>query len=176
MSDTPAHRLPPDAASGGVRHGHIDLPVVLLAALDAAGTSVEAFLARLERGSIWQDSAIRSADRAVVIQAYLAPDGLRAVVQIGNATWYHYPSDKIHAWGVVLPATIMATRDVPLKAILRHPLLDPLPLCVRAIRDLNTTQSTLGVSIQLDVPALTVSVSPDSRRPGPASAAPNPGN
>lgn len=158
MSDAPARRLPQDAASGGVRSGHVDMPVVLLAALDAAGTSVDVFLARLARGSIWQDQAIRSADGSIVIQASLAQDELRAVVQIGRTTWYHHPSDTIHAWGVMLPATIMATRDVPLRMILRHPLLDPLPVRVRAVRDLNTARPSLGVSIHLAVPALTVSV------------------
>lgn len=156
MSDTPARRLPPDAAAGGVRTGHLDMPVVLLAALDATGTSVDAFLARLQRGSIWQDQAIRSADGSIVIQASLAHDELRAVVQIGKATWYHHPSDTIHAWGVVLPATTMAIRDVPLKAILRHPLLDPLDVRVRAIRNLNTTRPDLGVGIRLNVPIFRV--------------------
>lgn len=158
MSDVPARRLPPDAASGGVRTGHVDMPVVLLAALDAAGTSVDAFLARLARGSIWQDQAIRSADGSIVIQASLAHDELRAVVQLGKATWYHHPSDTIHAWGVLLPATIMATQDVPLTAILQHPLLDPLTVRVRALRDLNATRPGLGVSIRLSVPAMTTSL------------------
>ena len=140
----------------------LELPIVLVAALAATATSVDGFIARLSKGSIWQEDAIRSADRTIVIQASLAHDGFRAVVQIGKSCWYYHPSDTIHAWGVVLPATIMAIRDVPLKAILRHPLLDPLPVRVRAIRDLNAAQPSLGVSIRVRMPVATYKI-PASR-------------
>ena len=130
----------------------LELPIVLVAALAAAATSVDGFIARLSKGSIWQEDAVRSADRTIVIQASLAHDGLRAVVQIGKSCWYHHPSDTIHAWGVVLPATTLAIQDVPLTVILRHPLLDLLPIRARALQDLNSARRDLGICVTLDVP------------------------
>ncbi len=159
-----------ETRSGG---GTVEVPIILLAALAAADTSVETFIERLTTGSIWQDGAIRSTDRTIAIEASLFHDGLRAVVQIGKTTWYHHPADVIHAWGVVLPATVMALRDVPLATILRHPLLDPLPVHVRALRDLNAKRPDLGPSIHLAVPTIGVSGSLDKHRPGPAFAAPS---
>ena len=60
----------------------VELPIIFVAALSAAGTTVEAFIARLTNRSIRQDDAILCADRKIVIQAYLAHNGLRSVVQI----------------------------------------------------------------------------------------------
>ncbi|MEK9212240.1 hypothetical protein [Sphingomonas sp. 2378] len=152
----------PDGQTSRFSDTELELPIILVAALAAAGISVDGFITRLSKGSIWQDDAIRSADRTLVIQAYLACDGFRAIVQIGKSCWYHYPSDTIHTWGVMLPATVMAFRDVPLTAILRHPLLDPLPVGVRAIRDLNAAQPALGVSIRVRSPVATYKI-PASR-------------
>lgn len=144
----------------------IELPIILAAALAAAKTSLEAFISLLSKGSIWQDGAIRSVDRTVVIQAYLAPDGLRAVVQIGESAWYHHPLDTLHLFGVMLPATTMSVRDVPLISVLHHPLLDPLQIGVRAIRELNTIRPDLGVSMRLVVPIITVDRAASGKKGG----------
>lgn len=132
----------------------VDLPVILVAALSATGTTVEAFLVRLAKGPIWQDQAIRSSDGDIVIQAYLAPDGLRAVVQIGKDSWYHHPLDTIHAYGSPPSAKAMMVRYVPLAAVLRHPLLDPLQIIARSVVALNSDKPDLGFAITLDVPRI----------------------
>lgn len=152
MSDVPARRLPPDAASGGVRTGHVDMPVVLLAALDATGTPVDAFLARLARGSIWQDQAIRSADGSIVIQASLAHDELRAVVQIGRLAWYHHPDDYLDVFGADMPDVEGAC---PATRIIGHDLLDQLPVRVTSVGLLQPRKPDLGVRLRLDVPRIT---------------------
>lgn len=146
----------PDEGEPHFTGSTIELPIILVAALAAAETSLAAFISRLSKGSIWQDGAIRSADRTVVIQAYLAPDGLRGVVQIGKSAWYHHPLDTLHLFGVMLPAATMVVRDVPLTSVLRHPLLDPLQIGVSTIRELNTARPDLGVSMRLVVPTITV--------------------
>lgn len=151
MSDTPAHRLSPDAASGGVRTGHLDMPVVLLAALDAAGISVDAFLARLTRGSIWQDQAIRSADGSIVIQAYSAPDNLRCVVQIGQLAWYHHPGDYLDVFGADMPDV---KGGEPPSRIIGHDLLDQLPVRVMSAGLLRPRKPDFGVRFRLDVPRI----------------------
>ncbi len=145
----------PDPRRSRYDQDSVDLPVILVAALSATGTTVDAFFARLAKGAIWQDQAIRSPDGEIVIQAYLAPDGLRAVVQIGNESWYHHPFDTIHAYGLLPSAEAMTTRDVPLAAVLQHPLLAPLQIIARSTVALNSDKPELGVSIAVDVPRIT---------------------
>ncbi len=146
----------PDESEPRFTGSIIELPIILAAALAAAEMSIEAFTLRLSKGSIWRDGAITSADRTVVIQAYLAPDGLRAVVQIGESAWYHHPLDTLHLFGAMLPAATMAVRNVPLATVLHHPLLDPLQIGVRSIRELNAIRPGLGISIRLEVPILII--------------------
>lgn len=135
---------------------HIDLPVILVQALSAAGTGVDQFLDRLVKGAIWQDDAIRAADGGIVIQAHLAREGLRCVVQIGSQCWYHHPLDTLHLYGAAWPATVMALRDLPLAAIMRHPVLDDSGVQLLKIGQLNHFAPDLGVCIHLDVPVTTV--------------------
>lgn len=135
---------------------HLDLPVILVQALSAAGTSVDQFLDRLVKRAIWQDEAIRAADGAIVIQAHLAREGLRCVVQIGSQCSYHHPLDTLHLFGVTWPATVMALRDLPLAALMRHPVLDHPDVQLLKIGQLNSFAPDLGVCIHLDVPVTTV--------------------
>jgi len=159
----------PDRRGSRFTGDAVDLPVILIVALAAANTSVEAFIARLARGSIWQDQAIRSADRQIVIQAHLAPEGLRAVVQIGEAIWYHHPLDTIHAYGITAADAGKAAGNVGLSSILRHPLLDHLKMDARTIVSLNNRNPDLGVSIALDVPRVRYAFPHDSSKSADAS-------
>ncbi|WP_026046918.1 hypothetical protein [Sphingomonas sp. PAMC 26621] len=95
MSRTPLCRPHESTGTGraGARHEHVALPVVLLAALDAAGIQVEDLLTRLLRGSMWQDQAIRSADGGMVVEAFRSADALRCFILVGPFAWYHNAVD-----------------------------------------------------------------------------------
>lgn len=144
----------PDTARGLRFTGHhLDLPILLVAAVEATDTTVEAFIARLRREAIWQDQSLRSADRDIDIQAYLAPEGLRCVIRIGRTIWYHHPLETIHIYGNSLPG-IGAGEVFPLTRILRHDLLDTLQIVVRNVAQLNTRQPELGTCLWVDMPQL----------------------
>lgn len=128
----------------------IELPIILVAALEATGTGVDRFLERLQRGSIWQDQSIGSADGEIDIQAHLAPEGLRCVVRIGKHKWYHHPLDALHAFGVEMPAT----DDGGLAILELDPLLNTLPLKIRHMRTLNDAKPDLGACLYLIVPRI----------------------
>ncbi|GAA0671723.1 hypothetical protein FHT00_001848 [Sphingomonas insulae] len=133
----------------------LELPIVILSALEAADTRLRAFLVRLASGAIWQDQSIRSADRELEIQAYLAPEGLRCVIRLAQGLWYHHPLETLHAWGMPLPA--MRRGDaVPLASVLRHELLDTLPIMVLAVTHLNDRIPDLGTCIRVQMPRLRV--------------------
>ncbi|MBY9061344.1 hypothetical protein K7957_00155 [Sphingomonas yunnanensis] len=151
---SPAAVTPGPGRSGASRFrgDRVDLPVILVTALEATSTDVGVFLNRLVRGSIWQDQAIRSDDGATAIQAYLAREGLRCVVDLGGGCWYHHPADVLHVFGEELPVAVVAMRDVPLTSILRHPLLDGMELVVRRIALLNPRYPQLGIAIEVHMP------------------------
>jgi len=152
MSYTPPSNPPEDDTSTGGCHEQIDIPIVVLAALDAARTPVEAFLARLKRGSIWQDQAIRSSDGHVSIEAHLWRDGLRCAIRIGSA-WYHHPASVLQLWHVRLPATVLALRDVPASALLADPLFSDERIRVRSLDWLNRSDPDMGVVLRLQMPS-----------------------
>lgn len=148
----------PDPLAGQVFKGdRLDLPIVILSALEAADTRVYPFLARLASGAVWQDQSIRSADGGIDIQAYLAPDGLRCVVRLAPGVWYHHPLETLHLWGASLP-TISRGQLVPLASVLRHELLDNLPITVSAATHLNAGRPELGTCLRVDMPVLTVTL------------------
>ncbi len=131
---------------------HLELPVILVEALAASGTSADDFLRRLVGGSIWQDEAIHSPGGDVEIQAHLGREGLRCVVRLGSHCWYHHPAKALHVFGMELPATAMTLREVPLASIVAHDLLDPLDIRAVALRELNPSKPDLGICIYLDMP------------------------
>lgn len=133
----------------------LELPLVILAALEATDTRVHDFLARLARGSIWQDQSIRSAGGEIDIQAYLAPEGLRCVIRLGAGIWYHHPLETLHVWGMQLPH-IDRDAAIPLACILPHGLLDTLPVMVLAATNLNARRPGLGTCLRIDMPRLGV--------------------
>ncbi|MES3057402.1 MULTISPECIES: hypothetical protein [unclassified Sphingomonas] len=128
----------------------IELPIILVAALEETGTGVDRFLERLQRESIWQAESIRSADGEIDIQAHLAPEGLRCVVRIGKDKWYHHPLDALHAFGLEMPAT----DDGGLAILELDPLLNALPLKIRYMRTLNDAKPGLGTCLYLIVPRI----------------------
>ena len=136
---------------------HLDLPILLVAAVEATDTTVEAFIARLRREAIWQDQSLRSADRDIDIQAYLAPEGLRCVVRFGRTIWYHHPLETLHIYGLPLPT---APAGVPLASIVKHPLLDSVPVMVTRMRHLNATKLDLGICMKVAMPLVRASLLP----------------
>ena len=156
--DAPVAAVTPGPASGAhvpSADGHVDVPAVLVTALEATGTSMEEFFNRLRRGSIWQDEAIRSADREIEIQAYLPPEGLRCVIRIGRSIYYHHPLRTFHVFGMLLP-TIDINDGVPLACILPHDLLDTIPITATRITNLNAIRPDLGICIRVAMPAIEV--------------------
>lgn len=149
---TPGPASSPHVPTGGDR---VDLPAVLVVALEAAGTSIADFLHRLGRGSIWQDEAIRSVDREIEIQAYLPPEGLRCMIRIGRSIYYHHPLRTFHVHGMLLPAVDVGD-GVPLNCILPHRLLDTIPIRVTRIRHLNSITSDLGICIHVSMPTVSI--------------------
>jgi hypothetical protein len=144
---------------------HLDLPVVLVAALEATDTTVEVFAARLLHGAIWQDQSLRSPDRRIDIQAYLPPEGLRCVIRLERNIWYHHPLETLHVYGTPLP-TIGQDEALPLACVLRHDLLDTLPIMVRAVTHLNARRPELGTCIRVEMPRRSIALwhSPSSLR------------
>lgn len=134
---------------------HLDLPILLVAAVEATDTTIESFIARLRREAIWQDQSLRSADRDMDIQAYLAPEGLRCVVRFGRTIWYHHPLETLHIYGLPLPPDL-ADSDVPLASIVKHPLLDSVPIMVTGMRDLNAKKQDLGICMNVAMPQVRV--------------------
>jgi hypothetical protein len=149
---TPGPTPLPGPAFDGDR---LEVPLVILAALEATDTRVHDFLARLAGGPIWQDQSIRSADGEIDIQAYLAPEELRCVIRVGAGIWYHHPLEMMHVWGMPLPHI---DRDVavPLACILPHGLLDTLPIMALAATHLNARNPELGTCILVDMPQFRV--------------------
>ena len=144
-------RGPERDASHRFTGDNLDLPILLVAALEATGITLDAFIARLRHGAIWQDQSLRSADRRVDIQAYLPPEGLRCVIRVAENIWYHHPLETLHVWSMPLPL-IGKGEAVPLARVLQHDLLDPLPITVRAVTHLNARKPELGTCIRVQMP------------------------
>lgn len=140
----------------------LDIPIVILAALEATGIRVHTFLARLALGAIWQDQSIRSKDGEIDIQAYLAHDGLRCVIRLGAGVWYHHPLETLHVWGMPL-SHIDQDETVPLESILPHALLDTLPIMVIGITPLNTIRPDIGISLRVSMPEIPVDLPANGR-------------
>lgn len=158
--DAPVAAVTPGPVSGSrfpSASGHVELPAVLVRALEATGTSIERFLDRLRQGSIWQDEAIRSADREIEIQAYLPADGLRCVVRIGRSIYYHHPLRTFHVYGMLLPA-IDVGDGISLGSILPHALLDTIPIVATGITSLNSHKADIGVCIRVTMPSTNVEI------------------
>ena len=134
----------------------LEIPVILLAAITECDISLRVFIERLLRGPLWQDDAIRSPDRRVVVQAHLAADGLRCVIQIGDEAFYHHPVDVLHVYHAVLPATAMALRDVDAEELIDEPLIRIAGTLVRRIRPLNVDDQGMGIALLLSMPAITL--------------------
>lgn len=133
--------------------GHVELPAVLVRALEAAGISVEAFLDRLARGAIWQDQAIRSADREIEIQAYLPPEGLRCLIRIGRSIYYHHPLRTFDVDRMRMPE-IDVGDGIPLACILPHEMLDTIPIVVTRLTPLNAERPDIGICISVTMPTI----------------------
>ncbi len=138
----------------------LELPAIVVAALDAAGTGIDQFLDRLQRGSIWQDSSIQSADGEIEIQAYLAREGLRCVIRIRRSIWYHHPLQTLHVYGM-LPPAIGSGDHVPLARVLQHELLDAIPIMSTGWALLNSFESQLGICVHVAMPTISVSLKHD---------------
>lgn len=149
---TPGPAFGPQVPSPGDR---VELPAVLVGALEATGTSIEGFLDRLRLGSIWQDEAIRSANLEIEIQAYFPPEGLRCVIRIGRSIYYHHPLRTFHALGMLLP-TIDVGDGVPLACILPHEMLDTIPIRATRVTPLNAIRPDLGICIRVAMPMIEV--------------------
>ncbi|MBJ6122522.1 hypothetical protein JAO74_12045 [Sphingomonas sp. BT553] len=153
----------PSSLSGQAFEGdRLDMPVVIVSALGATGTRVEDFLARLAEGPIWQDKSIRSTDREVDIQAYLAPEGLRCVIRLARNAFYHHPLGTLHVYGLRRPK-ISIGDGVPLHSILPDDLLDTIPIMVIGITPLNIIRPDIGISLRVTMPRIQVDVPADGR-------------
>jgi hypothetical protein len=133
----------------------IQLPVILLAALVECGVPLATFVERILGRSLWQDDAIRSVDRRVVIQASLAADGLRCVIQIGEMAFYHCSASVLHLFDKVLPATVMAVTDLD-ASILGDPLFAAPGIIVRRMKPLDRMKLGMGTAMLLHMPTITV--------------------
>lgn len=132
------------------------LPILILAALVECGVPLVTFVERIRRQSLWQEDAIRSVDRRVVIQASLAADGLRSVIQIGENAFYHCSANVLHLFGVVLPATIMAVADIDASRIFGEPLFGFPGMIIRRMKPLDRRKPEMGTAILLDMPTIKV--------------------
>ena len=132
------------------------MPIVLLAALAECDVTLAGFINRIRHGSVWQDEAIRSADRRVVVQAHLGGEGLRALVQIGETTFYHTAASVLHLFGLVLPATILAMRDLQAATLIGDPLFQLSGIVIRRLRPLDHRDPDMGTAALLHVPTITV--------------------
>jgi hypothetical protein len=161
--DAPVAAVTPGPATNHrIRFGgdRLELPAIVVAALDAAGTGIHHFLNRLQQGSIWQDSSIRSEDGEIDIQAYLAREGLRCVIRIGRGMWYHHPLGTLHSFGM-RPPEIGVGENVPLICILQHELLDAIPITVTGWALLNSSKPQLGVCVHVTMPTISVDLKRD---------------
>lgn len=133
----------------------IRLPIILLAALVECEMPLSAFVERIRGRSLWQEDAIRSVDRRVVIQATLAADGLRCVIQIGERAFYHCSATVLRLFDVVLPATVMALTDLN-ASILGDPLFAAPGMVVRRMKPLDRLKPKMGTAMLLHMPTITV--------------------
>lgn len=133
----------------------IRLPVILLAALVECKMPLCAFVERICGRSLWQDNAIRSVDRRIVIQASLAADGLRCVIQIGEKAFYHCSANVLRLFDMVPPATFMAVTDLD-ASILGDPLFAAPGTIVRWIKPLDCLKPEMGTAMLLHMPTITV--------------------
>lgn len=135
----------------------IRLPVILLAALVDCRVPLATFVERIRGRSLWQDDAIRSVDRRVMIQASLGADGLRCVIQIGEKAFYHCSTSVVHLFDIVLPATVMAVTDLD-ASILGDPLFSAPGMIVRRMKPLDCLKPEMGTAMLLHMPTVTVSL------------------
>lgn len=149
--DMMRHHAPPTRRFEGDR---LDLPVILLAALVECGVPLYQFVEHVRDRPYWQGEAIRSPDRRIVIQAHLARDRLRCVIQIGYGAYFHYPRCDLHLWHILLPATEMALRDVDACHVFDEPLLRVPGTRVRHLSDLKRDDPGMGVSAKLGMPKI----------------------
>ena len=133
----------------------VRLPIILLAALVECRLPLATFVERILKRSLWQDDAIRSVNRHVVIQASLGADGLRGVVQIGEKAFYHCSASVLHLFDTVLPATVMAVTDLD-ASILGDPLFAVPGMIIRRMKPLDRLKPEMGTAILLHMPTITV--------------------
>lgn len=134
----------------------IRLPVILLAALVECRVPLATFVERIRGRPLWQDDAIRSVDRRVVIQASLAADDLRCVIQIGEKTFYDCATSVLNLFDVVLPATIMAVSALDAFSFLGHPLFQDQDIIIRRMKPLDRVAPAMGTAMLLHMPTITV--------------------
>ena len=134
----------------------IQLPVILLAALVECEVPLAKFVERILKQSLWQDDAIRSVDRRVVIQASLAADGLRCVIQMGEKAFYHCSTSVLNLVDVVLPATVMSVSNLDAFLILGHPLFQGKDIIIRGMKPLDCVAPAMGAAMLLHMPTITV--------------------
>lgn len=131
------------------------MPVILLAALVECKVTLNTFVERILKQSLWQDDAIRSVDRRLVIHASLGADGLRGVVQIGAKAFYHCSASVLHLFDTVLPATVMAVTDLN-ASVLGDPLFAVSGMIVRRMKPLDCLKPEMGTAMLLHMPTITV--------------------
>lgn len=134
----------------------IELPIVLLAALGECEVTIRDFIGRIQRGSVWQDQAIRSADRRIVIQACLHRSSLRCMVQVGDDAFYHTDTGVLDLHDVFLPATVMALADLDASAVVDDPLFRLPGVRIRRMMPFGCRDTDIGVALLLAVPTIKV--------------------
>lgn len=134
----------------------IELPISLLAALSECGVTIGDFIERIQRGSVWEDQAIRSADRRVVIQAFLKGSSLRCMIQVGSGAFYHTSTGVLRLFDVALPASVMAAGDLDASDIINDPLFQLPGIRVRRMVPMGGRYSAVGVTLFLSVPFIVV--------------------
>ncbi len=133
----------------------LELPIVLVTALAECDVPLASFIDRVQRGSLWQDEAIRSSDRRIVVQAHLAAEGLRAIVQIGEKAFYHVSAATLHVFDLVLPSTVLVVRDLEASCLLDDPLFRLLGVRIRKMKPLDHLDPGMGTTRLLHVPSIT---------------------
>ena len=143
------------SAGSEMTSGGIELPIVVVAALETLGVTIPTFLDHLWAESTSQDVVFSGPETGISVEAHLGDCGFSCAIKLARMCWYHRPGDKIHLFCIELPDTVLAATDLPITAVVDHHLLTDPRIVVRNIGYLNAALPGIGIRLRLAMPTIT---------------------
>ena len=128
----------------------VELPLILTLALAELRQPLPEFLSALVCQPFFRK--VRKEPYRLEVDATLSNTGLTAFIWLGPQVRYYWPANSIVLFGAKLPPKQMRVSDVPLSAILWHPLLADDRIMIRKVEPFNRRPTMIGVRLLLNTP------------------------